>query len=146
MLGKRKVATSWLNGDGFLFFDRNKNGVADNGTEFFGTDPQYKSGFAHLSVVDTNKDGVVSTDDEDFHNLYVWSDINYDGICTTEEVTPIRETKITSIPLKVNEFKKVSTVNGNRVKSTVNVSTGKTQVILFGDVDLRSSLYPKLQK
>ena len=146
MFGKRKVATSWLNGDGFLFFDRNQNGIADNGTEFFGTSSEYKGGFAHLKTMDTNGDGVVSVKDKAFHNLFVWSDINYDGTCTTEEVTPIMETSITSIPLKVNQYQKVSTVNGNRVKSTVKVTTGKNKVILFGDVDLRSGLYPKLQK
>ncbi len=146
MFGKREVATSWLNGDGFLFYDKNKNGIADNGTEFFGTAAEYKSGFAHLTTMDTNKDGSVDRKDTDFHNLFVWSDINYDGKCTTEEVTPLSETLVTSIPLKVNEFQKVSTVNGNRVKSTVKVSTGQNRVILFGDVDLRTGIYPKLQK
>ena len=145
MFGKRKVATSWLSGDGFLFVDKNKNGIADDGTEFFGTSPEFDGGFAHLSTMDTNGDGTVSVKDSDFHNLYVWSDLNYDGVSTTEEVTPLRETRITSIPLDASQYQKVSTrVNGNRIKSTVKVSTGKNEVILFGDVDLRSSLYPKL--
>ena len=146
MFGKRKTATSWLNGDGFLFYDRNKNGIADDGTEFFGTSSEYNSGFAHLSTIDTNQDGVISVDDKTFHNLYVWTDVNYDGVSTTEEVTPIVETKITSIPLSVQQYKRVSNVNGNRIKSTVRVSTGDNRVILFGDVDLRTGMYPKLQK
>ena len=33
-----------------------------------------------------------------------------------------------------------------REEEGVKVSTGKNEVILFGDVDLRSSLYPKLHK
>ena len=146
MFGKREVATSWLNGDGFLFYDKNKNGIADNGTEFFGTAAEHKSGFSHLTIMDTNGDGTVDAKDTDFHNLFVWLDINYDGKCTTEEVIPLAKTLVTSIPLKVNEYQKASTVNGNRVKSTVKVSTGQNRVILFGDVDLRSGIYPKLQK
>ena len=77
----------------------------------------------------------------------MWADTNYDGKCTTEEVTPLTETRVTSIPLDTNQYQKVSTrVNGNRVKSSIRVSTGDNRVILFGDVDLRSGLYPKLQK
>jgi hypothetical protein len=148
MFGKRKTATSWLNGDGFLFYDRNKNGIADDGTEFFGTSPDYNSGFEHLAIMDTNRDGTVSVKDKGFQYLYVWSDTNFDGVSTEGEVIPLSKTKITSIPLTVrkNEIQKVSNVRGNRIKSTVKVSTGKNEVILFGDVDLRSSLYPKLHK
>ena len=147
MFGKRTTAVSWLSGDGFLFVDKNSNGIADDGTEFFGTSSEFSGGFAHLATMDTNKDGVVSVKDKGFGNLYVWADTNYDGKCTTEEVTPLTETKVTSIPLDTNQYQKVSTrVNGNRVKSSVRVSTGDNRVILFGDVDLRSGIYPKLQK
>jgi len=147
MFGKRTTAVSWLSGDGFLFVDKNSNGIADDGTEFFGTSTEYSGGFAHLASMDSNKDGTVSIKDKGFGNLYVWADTNYDGKCTTEEVTPLAETKITSIPLSADQYRKVSTrVNGNRVKSSVRVSTGDNRVILFGDVDLRSGLYPKLQK
>jgi|TARA_R110002020_G_scaffold83578_2_gene207753 hypothetical protein len=147
MFGKRTTAVSWLNGDGFLFHDKNNNGIADDGTEFFGTAVEHKSGFIHLSTMDTDGDGTVSVKDKGFGDLYVWADINYDGKCTTEEVTPLVETKITSIPLDANQYQKVSTrVNGNRVKSSVRVSTGDNKVLLFGDVDLRAGLYPKLNK
>jgi hypothetical protein len=131
----------------FLFVDKNSNGIADDGTEFFGTSTEYSGGFAHLASMDSNKDGTVSVKDKGFGNLYVWADTNYDGKCTTEEVTPLTETRVTSIPLDANQYQKVSTrVNGNRVKSSIRVSTGDNRVILFGDVDLRSGIYPKLQK
>ena len=120
MFGKRTTAVSWLSGDGFLFVDLNSNGIADDGTEFFGTSTEYSGGFAHLATMDTNNDGVVSVKDKGFGNLYVWADTNYDGKCTTEEVTPLTETRVTSIPLDVDQYQKVSTrVNGNRVKSSV---------------------------
>ena len=147
MFGKRTTAVSWLSGDGFLFIDKNSNGIADDGTEFFGTSSEHLGGFAHLATMDTDKDGTVSVKDKDFGDLYVWADTNYDGKCTTEEVTPLTETRVTSIPLDTNQYQKVSTrVNGSRVKSSVRVSTGDNRVILFGDVDLRSAIYPKLQK
>jgi len=147
MFGKRKTAVSWLSGDGFLFVDKNSNGIADNGTEFFGTSPNYSGGFTHLASMDSNQDGTVSVKDKEFGKLYVWADTNYDGICTTEEVVPLVETKITHIPLDASQYQKTSTrVNGNRVKSSVRVPTGDNRVILFGDVDLRSGIYPRLQK
>ena len=147
MFGKRTTAVSWLSGDGFLFVDKNSNGIADDGTEFFGTSTEFTGGFAHLASMDSNQDGTVSVKDEGFKNLFVWADTNYDGVCTTEEVTPLVETRITSIPLNADQYQKVSTrVNGNRVKSSIRVPTGDNRVILFGDVDLRSGLYPKLKK
>ena len=147
MFGKRTTAVSWLSGDGFLFVDRNSNGIADDGTEFFGTSSEFTGGFAHLASMDSNQDGTVSVKDKGFGDLYVWADTNYDGKCTTEEVIPLAETKITSIPLSADQYRKVSTrVNGNRIKSSVRVPTGDNRVILFGDVDLRSGLYPKLKK
>ena len=147
MFGERSVATSWLSGDGFLFYDFNENGVADDGTEFFGTNPRYESAFIHLATFDSNKDGMITAKDERFGDLYIWLDRNYDGVSTVGEVTALSKTEITSIPLDAGMYKKVSTrVNGSRVKSTVRVTTGQNRVVLFGDVDLRSSLYPKLRK
>ncbi len=144
MFGHRKSATGWLSGDGFLFFDENSNGIADNGTEFFGTSSEYKSGFSHMKIMDTNGDSVINKDDSTFKRLFVWSDLNFDGKCTEGEVIPLTKTQITSIPLKAMEFEKV--VNGSRIKGIMRVSVGKNQVILFGDVDLRSGIYPKIRK
>ena len=147
MFGKRSTAVSWLNGDGFLFYDSNDNGVADDGTEFFGTNPKYDTAFGHLSTLDSNRDGFVNREDLRFFKLHVWLDRNYDGVSTVDEVIPLTKTKITSIPLDASKYQKVSTeVKGSRVKSTVRVPMKSGASILFGDVDLRSTLYPKLQK
>ena len=56
----------------FLFVDKNSNGIADDGTEFFGTSTEYSGGFAHLATMDTNKDGTVSVKDKGFGNLERW--------------------------------------------------------------------------
>lgn len=144
MFGHRKTATGWLSGDGFLFFDENNNGIADNGTEFFGTSSEYKSGFSHMKTMDVNRDNIIDKRDATYNRLFVWSDMNFDGVCTEGEVIPLAKTQITSIPLKALDFEKV--VNGSRVKSIMRVPVGKNQVILFGDVDLRSGVYPKIRK
>ena len=144
MFGHRKAATGWLNGDGFLFFDQNNNGVADNGTEFFGTSSEFKSGFSHMRTMDINGDNIIDKNDATYKRLFVWSDINFDGVCTEGEVTPLNKTQITSIPLRALDFEKV--VNGSRIKGVMRVPVGKNQVILFGDVDLRSGIYPKIRK
>ena len=68
------------------------------------TSSEFSGGFAHLAIMDTNKDGVVSVKDKGFGNLYVWADTNYDGKCTTEEVKPLTETRITSIPSSCSHF------------------------------------------
>ena len=144
MFGHRKAATGWLSGDGFLFFDQNNNGIADNGTEFFGTSSEFKSGFSHMKTMDINGDNIIDKRDATYKRLFVWSDMNFDGVCTEGEVIPLTKTQITSIPLKALDFEKV--VNGSRIKGVMRVPVGKNQVILFGDVDLRSGIYPKIRK
>lgn len=138
MTGKRTTSTSWLDGDGFLFNDANGNGVADDGTEMFGTTGP--AAFTELSVFDTNADRAITSMDDGFKNLLVWVDYNMDGISTTVEVFPLSHFKIDRIPLKTTEYQKV--VNGSNVKQTVTSTTTDGKTMLFGDVDFRSGVYP----
>lgn len=55
---------------GFLFYDRNGNQVADNGSELFG--PTTGSGFAELKALDEDGNGWVDESDSAFKNLRVW--------------------------------------------------------------------------
>ncbi|MBK6639333.1 MAG: hypothetical protein IPG34_17785 [Rhodocyclaceae bacterium] len=63
-----KTATGWINpDDALLVFDRNGNGVIDNGSELFGdatdlyTGGKAADGFAALAQEDTNRDGKVDS-------------------------------------------------------------------------------------
>jgi hypothetical protein len=68
--------SAWVaKGDGILCLDRNNNGTIDSGLEIFGNNTklqngQYASGgFAALSELDTNNDGIIDANDTDFANL-----------------------------------------------------------------------------
>jgi len=143
MTGRRSQAVSWVNGDGFLFFDANQNGLADNGLELLGTDIKSKSGFDQLAWFDTNKDGTFSSADKQFDQFFVWNDVNSNGTCEKTEVFTLSKFNITSIPLTTQTSNTV--VNGNLIKTTVRAATTKENAsILMGDVNLRSAAYPRL--
>jgi hypothetical protein len=55
---------------GFLVFDKNGNGVADNGSELFG--PATGNGFQELGAYDENKDGWIDEGDSVYSRLAVW--------------------------------------------------------------------------
>ena len=58
-------------GNGFLVFDRNGNGKADNGSELFGV--ASGNGFADLAQLDGDGNGWVDEADAAFKDLAVWS-------------------------------------------------------------------------
>ncbi len=64
--------------------DLNGNGTIDNGGELFGDQTLKQdgtvaaSGFEAISELDSNQDGKISSDDEEFDTLRVWQDKNQD--------------------------------------------------------------------
>lgn len=58
-------------GSGFLVFDRNGNGKADNGSELFGV--ASGNGFADLALLDADHNGWIDEGDAAFSQLAVWS-------------------------------------------------------------------------
>ena len=86
--------TSWAGADdGVLVWDRNGNGKIDNGGELFGNNTALANGqkavhgFAALSELDANNDGVVDSADANFANLRVlrWTDANKNGMMDAGE-------------------------------------------------------------
>jgi len=89
-----------FNGDvGYLVFDKNNNGKADGGHELFG--PQSGNGFTDLSVLDSNDNGFIDREDDNFSQLKLWqidssgqerwqslSDTNIEAISLNSTVTP----------------------------------------------------------
>jgi len=58
------------NGSGFLAYDKNKNGVIDDGSELFG--PSSGNGFLELAQYDDDGNGWIDENDEIYNNLSIW--------------------------------------------------------------------------
>ncbi len=99
--------TGWIKADdGLLVFDRNNDGVINNGRELFGDNTLKYDGsgtcadaFEALAQEDTNGDGVVNHLDDNWGSLKVWRDLNQDGISQAEELFTLEELGITSLNL-----------------------------------------------
>jgi len=57
-------------GTGLLSYDRNGNGIIDNGSELFG--PSSGNGFLELAAFDNDKNGWIDENDDVFSKLKVW--------------------------------------------------------------------------
>ncbi|MBF0203171.1 MAG: hypothetical protein HQK67_02415 [Desulfamplus sp.] len=67
-----KEDISWLSsGSGFLVFDKNEDGIVNNGSEMFG--PATNNGFQELAQLDDDKNGWIDENDTAFKKLSVWS-------------------------------------------------------------------------
>ena len=88
----------WLSADdGFLFIDKNDNGVADERAELFGADTI--GGFRALRELDGNSDLVINQLDQDFLDLLIWRDLNGDGLSTEDEVFALADYGVSSLNL-----------------------------------------------
>lgn len=58
-------------GSGFLAFDRNSDGVINNGSELFGT--KTGDGFAELAALDSDRNGWIDENDDAYARLSVWT-------------------------------------------------------------------------
>ena len=69
--GQREDIPGLASGSGFLVFDRNGNGQADDGSELFGA--LSGQGFNDLAQFDQDKNGWIDESDDAFSKLGVWS-------------------------------------------------------------------------
>jgi len=129
-----KTGTQWVRADdGMLVRDINGNGVIDSGRELFGDQTKVPNGqlaangFAALSALDSNSDGVMDANDAAFVELRVWRDLNQDGISQTNELQSLDQAGITNINLTANAqgvstFTKTTTdAEGNPISATLAV-------------------------
>ncbi|MDR1461215.1 MAG: hypothetical protein LBI78_06170 [Campylobacteraceae bacterium] len=89
--------TAWIDkNDGFLVYDENNNKKIDNINELFGNN--VVDGFTDLqNRIDSNSDGVINYQDENFNKLKVWQDKNQDGVSQKDELFALDELGITEI-------------------------------------------------
>ncbi len=57
-------------GSGFLAYDKNQNGIVDDGTELFG--PSSGNGFLELRKYDEDGNGWIDENDDIYNNLSIW--------------------------------------------------------------------------
>jgi len=76
--GKPESIPSLVATSGYLVFDRNGNGKADNGSELFGV--ASGDGFADLSELDADHNGWIDEADPAFAQLAIWSGEEFDTL------------------------------------------------------------------
>ena len=116
-----ETATGWISkDDGLLVYDKNNDGIINNGNELFGDNyilangELAKNGYEALAEFDTNGDGIVDINDANFNRLQIWRDLNEDGISQQGELFTLNELGIKSLNLSYNEVNK-SLGNGNEL-------------------------------
>ena len=140
----RKQAMAWTNGDGFLFLDRNGNGIADSGLEFFGNSIEFNNGFDHLRFYDDNKDNFLNEKDAMYGSIHIWNDFDMDGVCTSNEVVSLEEFGIQSLDTRSIEVD--LRTPGGRITHVSLASFDRDSTILIGDAFLRNSFYAMLER
>ncbi len=68
--GSQEEIPTLASGSGYLFFDRNGDGVANDGKELFG--PATNDGFAELAALDADGNGWIDEADPAFAQLGIW--------------------------------------------------------------------------
>ena len=153
-----KEATGWISkDDAFLAYDRNGNGIIDNGNELFGdktvsvgaygyTSKTAENGFEALKEFDSNNDNIIDEKDKDFDKLLLWQDLNTNGLTEKGELKTLKEHNIKSIDLRYKETQIDN--NGNLIKQTSTVTfndnTTTTADDVWFKVDLRYTEQPSI--
>ena len=101
-----RTATGWVSkDDGLLIYDRNGDGVVNDGSELFGDNTllnngeRAANGYQALAELDENSDGKVDAADSAFAKLRVWRDRNQDGISQKDELLTLEEAKVKALNL-----------------------------------------------
>ncbi len=139
-----RTGTGWISpGDGLLVFDRNGNGMIDNGQELFGSDTIKHNGqlaldgFDALRDLDSNGDGYFDMRDDMFSQVMVWQDLNQDGIAQPDELKSLKDAGVASIDLTSHIAN--TTNNGNIIVATSSFVRDDGTTGLVGELDLAST-------
>ncbi|WP_439105758.1 retention module-containing protein [Congregibacter sp.] len=101
------VNTAWVApDDGLLVVDANRSGTVDDSKEYVFTEWSETAETdmeAVAEVFDTNQDGVLDAQDEQFDQFAVWQDADSDGVTDEGELTSLVDLGVESISLNYNE-------------------------------------------
>ncbi|MDF7675572.1 calcium-binding protein, partial [Neisseriaceae bacterium ESL0693] len=136
-----RTATGWVSrDDGLLVFDRNGDGIINDGSELFGDSTPLadgslaSNGYAALAEFDSNGDGKVDASDDRFNQLLVWRDLNQDGISQKDELFTLSQLGIQSLNL-AHQNSNTSLGNGNTLAQTGSYTTTDGTSHEMGDVN-----------
>ena len=137
-----RFATGWVSkDDGFLVYDRNGDGVVNNGGELFGDNTLLKNGeratngYQALADLDDNGDGKVDAADSAFAHLRVWRDLNQDGISQEGELLTLDEAKVKALNL-ANKNTDRDLGNGNSLAEEGTYTDSDGNEKQMGDLNL----------
>ena len=137
-----RFATGWVSkDDGFLVYDRNGDGVVNNGGELFGDNTLLKNGeratngYQALAALDDNGDGKVDAADSAFAHLRVWRDLNQDGISQEGELLTLNEAKVKALNL-ANKNTDRDLGNGNSLAEEGTYTDSDGNEKQMGDLNL----------
>ena len=137
-----RFATGWVSkDDGFLVYDRNGDGVVNNGGELFGDNTLLKNGeratngYQALADLDDNGDGKVDAADSAFAHLRVWRDLNQDGISQEGELLTLDEAKVKALNL-ANQSSNRDLGNGNTLAEEGTYTDSDGNKKQMGDLNL----------
>jgi hypothetical protein len=107
------VRYAWIQGDdAWLVFDRNGNGVIDNGSELFGNATLLRSGeradngFQVLAEYDADGDGLITANDPIYNQLRLWQDKNHNGTSEANELLTLPSKSVGAIEVAYVETKR----------------------------------------
>ncbi len=137
--------TGWIQADdGILVFDKNQDGMINNGNELFGNNSTLKNGtkaangFEALREYDENKDGMIDSKDNVYNTLRVWQDGNGDGISQTSELKTLSDLGVKSIGTVYANIEAYDAQNVARQRSfftTETLDTDGNTVASGGNID-----------
>jgi len=116
--------TAWVApDDAFLVYDRNDDGIVNDISEFFGSSGI--DGFAELEGFDTNRDGIIASDEPIWAQLKLWNDLNGDGSTDSGELTMLDTAGINQLSVRTTEVR--YSVEGNLIPyvTTFNDAEGE---------------------
>jgi hypothetical protein len=130
--------------DAWLVYDRNGNGMIDNGSELFGNTRRLASGanaengYQVLAELDEDHNGAVDTRDPQFAKLLLWGDVNRNGVSEPSELTPLAATPIKSLAIDYRESEQTDKA-GNRFRF---VAVDRSSIDVFPVWDVPDSIVP----
>jgi hypothetical protein len=125
--------------------DLNGNGSIDSGRELFGDNTQLSNfelaedGFMALADLDTNSDGVIDAQDNQFGELQIWQDLNQDGISQEGELHTLTDLGIESISTSSETVNQ--NLNGNLLSSVGIYTKTDGSVGMIGSLFFGSSTF-----
>ncbi|WP_370470190.1 hypothetical protein [Snodgrassella alvi] len=136
-----RTATGWVKSDdGILVFDRNGDGIINNGSELFGDSSKIwngkfaQNGYEALKEFDSNFDGKVNAKDKNFSKLRVWRDLNHDGITQENELFTLEQVGVKALYLE-HQNTNSSLGNGNTLTQTGSYEKTDGSINKMGDVN-----------